>query len=289
MKSMNVEKTAYWLIAPSIVVLLGFVGSFLYSVGVSFTRYSFINPVFRFSGLFNYVTVITSTQFWRATAITLGFTVFAVGVELVLGMALALALFHQTRGKGLMRALLILPLMVPPVLSSLIWKLMMYPAGGLLNYLLSWAHIHGSQWLAGTQLTVIASIALIDMWIYTPFVTLILLAGLQSIPTEPLEAAVVDGANSREQFLHITLPMLVPYIMMALIFRVIGALHVFTEIYATTQGGPGTESTSLSVAIYKIGFQGNELAMAMAIGVIMFAGILILTNWLVKIWRMGHV
>ncbi|RIV18847.1 sugar ABC transporter permease [Alicyclobacillaceae bacterium I2511] len=274
---------AYALTAPTLIILVVFMMAFLFAVYMSLTHYTLLNQVLSFDGLAHYNQVMHSPEFWESAWITIKYTVVTVTVQLVLGFAIALALHELTTEHRILQAIVILPLMIPPVMSSIIWQVMMNPSGGILNYVLQPLGVN-SQWLASSS-TAIWSIALIDVWIYTPFVTLILLAGLKALPVEPYEASLVDGANVVQQFRWVTLPYLRPYIIIAATFRIIGSLNVFDEVYATTAGGPGVSTTTLSVEIYKMGFQGNLLSYAVAIAVVLFIVVLVITQYLLRLWK----
>lgn len=213
---------------------------------------------------------------WR----TLYFTVFAVVVELILGLAIALLLNRELAGHRVIRTLFMLPMMATPTAMALIWVLMYNPNLGVLNYLLELVGVPPQEWLANLYL-VIPALAAVDIWQYTPFVTLILLAGLATIPAEPLESARIDGATPWQVLWHIILPLLRPTLVVASLFRIIDTLKTFDTIYVMTAGGPGRASQTINLFAFQTAFEyfhvGYAAAISLALIVLVFAvsGVLI--------------
>lgn len=207
-----------------------------------------------FVGLGNFRQAFTDPRFWNATWLMLKFTLIAVPSQMLLGLGLALLLSRKMKAQGLIRAVVLLPMISTPVAIALIWGLMMNPDLGVLNYFLQSLGLGRSLWLANAQL-VIPALALVDIWQWTPLVSLILLAGLQSMPDEPFEAARIDGATSWQLFRFVTWPMLQPAVFAALTLRLIDALKTFDIIEVMTQGGPGTASETLNVYAFHAGFE----------------------------------
>lgn len=207
-----------------------------------------------FVGLGNYTAALGDPRFWNAVKLMFQFTLIAVPMQLVLGLALALLLNRSMRASGLVRAVVLLPMISTPVAVALIWALMMDPNLGILNHFLQSLGLERSLWLADARLA-IPALALVDIWQWTPLVSLILLAGLQTMPDEPFEAARIDGASPWQVFRFITWPMLQPAVFAALTLRLIDALKTFDIIEVMTQGGPGNASETLNVYAYHTGFE----------------------------------
>jgi multiple sugar transport system permease protein len=208
----------------------------------------------RFVGLGNFSQAFSDPRFWNATGLMLKFTAIAVPMQMLLGLGLALLLNRQMPGQGIIRAVVLLPMISTPVAIALIWALMMNPDLGVFNYFLQSLGLGRSLWLADSQV-VIPALAMVDIWQWTPLVSLILLAGLQSLPDEPFEAARIDGATPWQLFRFVTWPMLQPAVFAALTLRLIDALKTFDIIEVMTQGGPGAASETLNVYAFHTGFE----------------------------------
>ena len=207
-----------------------------------------------FVGLHNYVKLIQDDKFWHSLFLTLKFTLTDVTVELTLATLMALALSQSLRGIRFYRALLIIPLMTPPVVGALVWKVLYRSGnGGFFNWVL-WKLGLPMQGFIGDPAQAILSLVVIDVWLYLPFVAIILLAGLQTLPQEQIDAARVDGASPWQLFWQVKLPYLIPFYIVAMFFRVIDSLNVFDTIYGTTKGGPGDATRVLAVNGYENAF-----------------------------------
>jgi multiple sugar transport system permease protein len=197
--------------------------------------------------------------------LTLKFTALDITTEVVLATLMALALNEALRGVRIFRSLLILPLMTPPVVGALVWKVLFRSGtGGFFNFML-WKAGIPSQGFLGTPDQALYSLVAIDIWLNMPFIATILLAGLQTIPQEPLDAARIDGANTWQMFWRVKLPMLVPFFIVALFFRVIDSLNVFDTIYGTTTGGPGDTTRVLSINGYENAFPFYNLSFGLTV------------------------
>lgn len=207
-----------------------------------------------FVGLDNYIKLVQDADFWHSLSLTLKFTLVDVSIELTLATLLALALSQQLRGVRIYRALLIIPLMTPPVVGALVWKVLYRSGnGGFFNWIL-WKLGLPMQGFIGDPAQVIPSLIVIDVWLFLPFVAIILLAGLQTLPQEQIDAAHVDGASNWRVFWQIKIPYLIPFYVVAMFFRVIDSLNVFDTIYGTTKGGPGNSSRVLAINGYETAF-----------------------------------
>jgi len=241
----------YLLTLPALLALIGILYPFVLGVYYTFTNYTLTEPGdIRLVGLANYTEIFKSVDFWRASGLTFVFAASAVMIELALGLGVALLLKDAFPGVRILRSFLIIPMMIPPIVSALMWKVILLPTNqGVLNHLLGLVRIGPIAWL-GDSSTALASLILIDVWIYSPFAVLILLAGLQSMPREPFEAARVDGASGWFMFRKLTLPLLTPGIVLVTLFRLIDSLKVFDIIYATTKGGPAGATMTLHIQSY---------------------------------------
>lgn len=225
----------------------------------------------RFIGLDNFVNVFTDDpRFWSAVWRTFYFTAMAVSVETVLGVAIAVLLNREFMGKGVLRTIFLFPMIATPVAIALVWRLMYEPTLGILNDMLSTLGLPTSTWVADASL-VLPALALVDVWQWTPLITLITLAGLSALPADPFEAAAIDGAGRWQTFRHITLPMLRPVIIVAVAFRLIDALKTFDIIFVITQGGPGFASETLNLYVYAQSFQYQNLGYAASLLIVFFA------------------
>lgn len=235
-------------------------------------------------GLNNYSTLLHDPRFLLSVWRTFYFTIIALVVEIILGVAIALLLNRDFKGKNIVKTLFLLPMVATPVAMGLVWLLIFEPTVGIANKLLGFLHIAPQLWLASPS-QVIPSLAVIDIWEWTPMISLIVMAGLAVLPSDPYEAAVVDGANPWQVLRRITLPLLKPTIMVAALLRLIDVLKTFDIIYATTQGGPGNSSETLNVYGYNLAFQYFNMGMASSLLVIFFAivlGMSLLLLWLKK-------
>lgn len=278
------DRNLKWIYTmPAVIfVLIMMVFPILYTVRISFFEWSMsaITPP-KWVGLDNYMTLLNDTRFWGAVRSTMYFTVAALAVEVVLGVAIALLLTRDFRGKNLMKTIFLLPMVSTPVAMGLVWQLIYEPTIGAANMILKAVGLKPQLWLASPD-QAISSLIIVDVWQWTPMLALIVMAGLATIPTDPYEAADVDGAGRWRKFISITLPLLKPTIMVAAMLRLIDVLKTFDIIYATTQGGPNLATETLNIYGYVLGFQYFKLGMASSLLVLFFALVMGLT--IVMIW-----
>ncbi|MCP3367678.1 carbohydrate ABC transporter permease [Bradyrhizobium cajani] len=272
-------------IAPAIIILLGFLFLFFYGVFQSLTDLKFGRPVVRFIGFTNYEMVIKTQDFWNSVRATMAYACSAVLAEALFGLALAKLFASGVFLTRLMRPVILLPLVLPPMSVALMWTTMMDPQNGILNYLLSLIGIGRFAWISDAS-TAMCSLVLIDIWTYTPFFALIIFAGLQGINDEVREAARVNGARGWATFLHIELPLIAPYILIAAVFRLIESLNQFDIIFGTTQGGPGDSTSVLSVRAYITAFQNLAFGRGAALMVVNWMVVLLGTFVMVRLWRL---
>ncbi|WP_428962015.1 carbohydrate ABC transporter permease [Micromonospora fluostatini] len=225
-----------------------------------------------FIGIQNYLDVLTDTdRFWPAVMRTGIFTGVALLFQVVLGMAIALLLWRPFKGEKWVRVAILLPLVATPVAVGMMWRLIFDPNIGMANQMLGWVGIGPQPWLAG-QNTALATTIFIDIWQWTPMVVLILLAGLTSLSDEPQEAAMIDGASAWQRFRHVTLPLLMPTVIVAVLLRGIDALKTFDILYATKGRGGGSfnEVETLNVYAYGLSFDYNEYGRSSTVLILFF-------------------
>jgi len=222
-----------------------------------------------FVGFDNYLRLMSDARFWQSMGHTLSYTILSVIAPMVLGTIAALIFDSKIPLRGLLRGIFVMPMMATPVAVALVWTMMYHPQLGVLNYLLSLIGIPPQEWIFN-QSTVIPSLVAVETWQWTPLTMLIVLGGLASMPRDPFESAQIDGANGWQQFRYITLPMILPFIMVAVIIRSIDALKSFDIIYAMTQGGPGTASETINIYLYNVAFAYYDIGYASAMAVIFF-------------------
>lgn len=235
-----------------------------------------------FAGLDNYARLAADARFWNALGNTAYFTAASVALELVLGLVIALAVARAGRARSLVYGAILVPWAIPTVVSARMWEWMYHPEIGVLNHLLG-ARLN---WLGDPVLALHAAIFM-DVWKSTPFVALLLLAGLQGIPRDLYRAAAVDGAGAWMAFRRITLPLLVPVILVAAVFRTIDALRVFDAIYVLTGGGPANGTETLSIYAYKMLFQALDFGYGSALAVAVLAITAVATAGYARLLRGG--
>jgi multiple sugar transport system permease protein len=264
---------AYLLIAPTVAVLLALsIYPLLYALKVSLQAGS--GAGVRWT-LANFARLASDRFFLDALGHTFIYATVALTLEFLLGLGLALLLNGQLRGRTLFRAALLVPMMLPPVVVGVVWRLMLNPNFGAINGTLKGAGLNTEAltWTASPRLA-LASVIAVDVWQWTPFMFLVLLAGLQAIPQEPYEAARVDGSSAWQTFRHVTLPLLKPAILIALLLRTMDLLRVFDQIFILTEGGPGFATETISLYIYRTAFRFFDFGYAAAMSFVL----LILTN-----------
>ena len=227
-------------------------------------------------GLSNFAALAKDERFVEAIGHTAYFTVLAVVLPILFGTAAALVFHREFPFRGLLRTVFVMPMMATPVAVALVWTMMFHPQLGVLNYLLSLVGIPPQGWVYDPA-TVIPTLVMVEVWHWTPLVMLIVLGGLAGLPREPYESALIDGANDWHMFRHITLPLVWPFIMVAIVIRTIDALKAFDTIFVITQGGPGTASETLNIFLYLQAFQFYKIGYASAVVVIFFVIIIMLS------------
>jgi len=257
-------------IAPALAVLLALsIYPLIYSVTVSLQQETPGGTVWSFG---NFARLVSDSFFLTAMAHTFVYAAAALTCEFLLGLGLALLLNSQIRGRGVFRASLLVPMMLPAVVAGVVWRLMLNPNFGAINGTLKRFGVNTESltWTASPKLAMLSVIA-VDVWQWTPFVFLVLLAGLQAIPQEPYEAALIDGSSRWQTFWHVTLPLLKPSILIVLLLRTMDLLRVFDQIFILTEGGPGFATETISLYIYRTAFRFFDFGYAAAMSFVLLA------------------
>jgi multiple sugar transport system permease protein len=278
----------YWMVAPAVLAMCAIlVYPLLFSLWVSFFDWRMAASNHAFVGLQNYLEALASSFFQFVFIQSVGFTLVCLALNLVLGLALALLLNHRFHGRGIIRTLLLLPMVTAPVLAGFNFRFIFNDRSGLANQLLvQFALGLPLAWLADANLSRVA-IVVVTVWQGMPFMLLLLLAGLQALPASPFEAATVDGASVWQRFWYITLPLLRPVIVVAVALQTIDLFRVFDTIYIMTGGGPGHATELFPFYIYRSAFSDDRLGFAAALSYITVAITVLLLIPLFYIERSG--
>jgi multiple sugar transport system permease protein len=274
-------------LAPALVVFIGLtLLPMLNLLVLSFHDVSWANraSTWSFVGLAHFRALTDDSLFQAGIVNTLIFAVVAVALQMMLGFGLALLTSTIVRGKVVYRTIFLLPILIPGIVIGAIWKLMYSFDFGIINTLIGLFGFGPQDWLGQGHLA-LASVILVDVWHWTPFCFLLLLAGLESLPQDVYEAAAIDGANGWQRLVHITLPLMIPTLVVTFVFRMILAFKVFDEIYLLTGGGPGTATEVISFSIYRRFFTEDRTGYGSAMSIVTFFGIallIILTTALIR-------
>jgi multiple sugar transport system permease protein len=279
------RRPTYWpFVMPALIVVLSvIIFPWLFTIWMSFQEWKVGSPT-TFVGFANYLRLPADPRFVDSVGHTLSYTALSVLLPLVLGTFAAVVFHGKFPGRGLLRALFIMPMMATPVAIALVWTMMFHPQLGVLNYLLSLVGLPPQLWVFHPA-TVIPSLVLVETWQWTPLVMLIVLGGIAALPTEPYESAQIDGASTWQMFRYITLPLIMPFLFIAAMIRCIDAVKSFDIIFAITQGGPGTASETINLYLYSVAFVYYDLGYASAIAIVFFALIVALTAALLILRR----
>lgn len=280
--------TPWFLVLPALLIPIIFIViPFFIGVAYSFTNKNVVNPNTAFVGIRNYKLIFSDpSMLWSQLKVTLIYTGSSVLIEMFLGFGIALLLNQKMRGQKFFRSVILIPLMAAPVLTGLMWKLMLSPGGGfaVVNYFLSFLGFKPVLWLSNPRI-VLYSLVGIDVYIYTPFVVIILLAGLQALPEEPYQAAAIDNASEWFIFRKLTVPMLKPLILLVLIMKLIFSLKMVDIILVTTRGGPVRLTRTLHVGSYIEAFNRGNTAIALATMTVLFVIIFVVCLVLVNVMQ----
>lgn len=273
----------YWMLLPAVLVLLALtVYPYLYALHMSTLSFRFGNPV-GFIGLTNYENILRDGPFWASLLRTIVFSVVVVFVELTFGLILALLANRITYLRGLVRTGLILPMAIAPVVVCIVWRTLLNGEFGLVDYVTDTVlHIGRPNWLGDLAFL---SMVILDVWQWTSFMFLVLLAGLQAIPVELYDAAYVDGASEFQVLRYVTLPLLNSTILVAVLVRTVDALRIFDQVFLLTSGGPGSTTEFVSLYIYKLAFKFSQMGYASALLLILFVVTVIMTAVYISVLR----
>jgi multiple sugar transport system permease protein len=267
-------------IPAAVVVIAVILFPWLFTLVMSVNDWKVSGNVY-FVGLGNYAHLFSDPRFLWAVERTLYFTTASVVAPMLIGIWAAVCFASNFKLRGAARTIFILPMMATPVAIALVWTMMFHPQLGVLNYLLSLVGLPPSSWVYSSS-TVIPTLVMVETWQWTPLVMLIVLGGIASLPIDPYEAAVIDGANGWQMFRYITLPLVWPFIVVAAAMRIIDALKAFDTIFVITNGGPGTSSETINMLLYQTAFGYYDLGYASAMVVVFFALILLLSGVLLR-------
>lgn len=286
----TLKRKYVWLLflAPTVAVLLGIViFPLIFSLTLSFHDWNVIRAeAWKWTGIGNYKTILFQDPYFRsAFKVTVFYLAGTVPVQFGLGLFVALILHQITRKIiGVLRTTLIIPTIMTPVVVGIIWRLMYNPDLGMLNYFLTTLGFSPVNW-TGMPGTALPSVMMADIWEWTPFMALIMLAGLQALPREPFEAALVDGASSWQTLRYITLPLLSPAMLVALLIRLMDSFKTFDLIFVLTQGGPGMSTEILNYYTYRYGFKFFHMGYASALSWLLVVIVTIISMILVRTIR----
>lgn len=274
------------LLAPALVFLtLMSIWPFAYLLYASFTSYQLAVPIpIEWVGFDNFTRLMAGERFWSSLGITAIFALVSVPLQIAAGLGLALLINSVSRGREIYASLFLIPMMLAPIIVGFSWNLFLNPIYGPLNALLRGIGFEPPAWAQSPEWALPTLVA-VDIWQWTPLVMIILLAGLRSIPPRVFEAAKVDGSGSFQTFLHIVLPMLAPYMVVAFVLRFIDSFKVFDIIYILTRGGPGTSTQNLAYYTYDLGFGRFEFGSAGALSIIQLILLIVGTTAILALAR----
>jgi multiple sugar transport system permease protein len=282
-KTLKEKMWGILLLLPAIIFLaITSLFPLLYSLYLSFQQWNItISPIKKFVGLQNYIKALKDPEFLHAIQVTVILVLVTVTAEVILGLLIALLVTRERKGQRIVRALLLIPMVMTPVAVGVLFRMLYNPDVGLFNYLLSLVGIAPPVWLADPKLALI-SIMLVEIWEWTPFVILCLVAGLTSLPVDVQKAATVDGASSWQIFFFIKLPLLWPIIAVVILMRIIDAAKIFDSVFVLTYGGPGNATEPLSLFIYNEGLRYFHVGYASAVSWFFILIMFVLTGVLIR-------
>jgi multiple sugar transport system permease protein len=279
-------RTIGWLfITPTILLLLAVnIFPLIWTIDLSFTDYRSNQPgrEIKDVGLRNYERILSDEDIWQRMQTTAHFVCWSIGLQVVLGFALALLINRQFRGHASWTTLILLPMMLSPAVVGIFWTYLFQPQAGIFNYIVNFFVDAGDFTMIGDVDLAPWAIVLVDVWMWTPYVMLICLAGLRAIPQYLYEAAEVDGASRLRQFWHVTLPTVLPFLMLAVLFRAIENFKMFDMVVALTSGGPGSTTEVASITLKREAFENWKTGYSSAFAIILFVVVFGAANVYVK-------
>ena len=281
MKKVKLRSEYIWMSYPAMLFTVCMIGfPICYAIWISLSNVELgQSPIF--SGTTNYQRLLSDPEFWNALKLTIILYILSLGLQIIIGIWLGLLLGRSKGAQGLARAILVSPFMLPPVVVGMMAIVIFDPSFGVANWILLELGLSPGLWLSDPK-TVIGTLAMLDTWQWSPFVALIIMGGYLSLPTDVFEAAEIDGATGNQILFYITLPLLGPTIVTALVLRSVDILRFFDIIYLTTQGGPGNASTTLNILAYRRGFEffdfGYASAIMITLSTIVFGTVLVFTK-----------
>ncbi|MFZ4451290.1 carbohydrate ABC transporter permease [Salibacterium aidingense] len=273
----------YLILGPAFLLTVGILIPFGMAVIFSFTNYSFQYPSYNFVGLSNYLYIFQSASFWQSVKVTFMYAGLATLIETLLGIGIAMLLNRENLLARSLRIVLIFPLVIAPVIATLIWQLMTNNSVGILSKWLRMIGITEFKWAADPS-SALFTVLIIDAWVFTPFVIILVLAGLRSLPKAPFESAMIDGGSAWFTFKNLTLPMIMPMLLIAILFRLMLSLQMFDIIFALTRGGPGDTLMTLPLTAYFEAFSYKELGASLPYMVILWVFVYVVSHYMVKYW-----
>ena len=272
-------------LAPSIIFIVAMIiAPLVYNFSLSFTDWTMaVNKAPNFIGLDNYIEVFKEPRFVNSVGRTLLFSLIAIALEAILGIALAVLINRKFHGRRIVQALMLLPVVATPVALGMAWKLILEPSIGFANVVVTALGFEARKFLATTSFESMLVLILIDVWEWTPLILLMVYAGLNTIPQDPYESALIDGANRWQTFTQITLPLASSSILIAILMRLIDVVKTFDIIYATTQGGPNFATENINIYAYLNMFSYYEFGKAAAISVLFFIVVMAIGGGFLKV------
>lgn len=281
------DKAVAWIfVTPTILLLLAInIYPLFYAISMSFTNF-YANKVgkeIQWIGLKNYIKILGKEAIWERMQTTANFMFWTLLLQALIGLGLAILLNKKFKGNELLTTLIVLPMMLSPAVVGVFWTYLYNPQVGLFNYIVNFFYDFGSFDMIGSSSLAPWSIVIVDTWMWTPFTMLICLAGLRSIPDYLYEAAEVDRASQWQQFIHITLPTVLPFLLLALLFRGIENFKMFDMVVELTSGGPGSTTELASIQLKREAFEKWKTGYSSAYAVILFVTIFGFGNVYVKV------
>lgn len=285
MKSLQRKNFIIFMLPSLIALMMVLALPLVYSLVTSFfdtnLKYRGLGD---FVGLQNYIEVLKDPYFLDSVKTTVIFTVCVVVIEFLVGLGIGLLLNNIRKARNFFFTIIIVPMMITPIAVGLIWRLLLHSDLGIVNYLLSLIGLNGRAWLADSAIA-LQTVMFIDIWQNVPYMVLVILAGLVTLPTEPYEAAAIDGASRLQSFFNLTIPMMIPTFSVVLLLRTITALKTYDLIFVLTRGGPGTTTEVISYHIYQQAFRYLEIGKASAMSYLLLLMIVPVAFLFIKISR----